>query len=48
MYDQKLNNAWNDMNDALNDNEHRLGSEQYARMINLMDKLEKGYDQVWY
>ena len=39
MYDQQLNNAWNEMNDAINDNKHRLGSEQYTRLINLMDTL---------
>ncbi len=39
MYDQQLHNAWNDMNDAINDNKHGLGSEQYTRLINLMDTL---------
>ena len=39
MYDQQLHNAWNDMNDAINDNKHGLGSEQYTRLINLMDQL---------
>ena len=39
MYDARLNNAWNDMNDAINDNKHGLGSEQYTRLINLMDTL---------
>ena len=39
MYDQQLHNAWNDMNDAINDNKQALGSEQYTRLINLMDTL---------
>ena len=39
MYDARLNNAWNEMNDAINDNKHGLGSEQYTRLINLMDTL---------
>ena len=39
MYDTRINNAWNEMNDAINDNQHELGSEQYTRLINLMDTL---------
>jgi len=39
MYDARLNNAWNEMNDAINDNKQGLGSEQYTRLINLMDTL---------
>jgi len=39
MYDEQINNAWNAMNDALNDNKHGLGSEQYQRLIGLMDTL---------
>ena len=39
MYDTRINNAWNEMNDAINDNKHGLGSEQYLRLINLMDTL---------
>jgi len=39
MYDARINNACNELNDAINDNKHGLGSEQYTRLINLMDTL---------
>ena len=39
MYDQKITAAWNDMNEAIYDNKHALGSEQFSRMIKLMDTL---------
>lgn len=39
MYDSQINNAWNDALDAINDNKHGLGTEQYNRMINLIDTL---------
>ena len=39
MYDQKITAAWNDMNEAIHDNKHALGSEQFSRMIKLMDTL---------
>ena len=39
MYDQEINNAWTELNDALTANRHGLGSEQYTKLINLADKL---------
>ena len=39
MYDQEINNAWTELNDALTANRHGLGSEQYTKLINLTDKL---------
>jgi len=39
MYDARINNVWNEMNDAINDNKHHLPDYQYTRLINLMDTL---------
>jgi hypothetical protein len=48
MYDQEINNAWTELNDALTANRHGLGSEQYTKLINLADKLANlGDDQAF-
>ncbi len=48
MYDQEINNAWTELNDALTSNRHGLGSEQYTKLINLVDKLANlGDDQAF-
>jgi|ADIF01.1.fsa_nt_gi hypothetical protein len=39
MYDQEINYAWNELLEAITDNKHGLGSEQYTKLINLTDAL---------